>query len=285
MIFATRAILGEAAFNAWGWRVPFYGSAVLLAISLWMRLKLSESPVFKKMEAEGTRSRAPLRESFGQWRYLKVVLLALFAIMVAQGVVWYAIFFYVQTFMDRILKVPSNTVTLIVLTATILSAPFYTFFAWLSDKVGRKPVMLFGMALVIVGMFPGFHLITRFANPALADANARTPVVVVADPADCSLQFDPVGKAAFTSSCDIAKSTLANAGISYRNEAAPAGSVAKVRVGQTEVASARGTGLPKPAFKALQADVAGRITAALKAAGYPQTADPARVSFWGSSGS
>ena len=280
VIFITRSVMGQDAFNAWGWRIPFYFSAFLLAISLWMRLKLSESPVFKKMQAEGSLSRTPFREAFGTWKHLKIVLLALFAIMVAQGVVWYTIFFYSQTFMDRILKVESNTATLLVLTATILSAPFYTFFAWLSDRVGRKPVMLFGMALAVVSLFPGFQLMTRYANPALADANARTPVVVVADPSRCALQFDPVGRTAFTSSCDIAKTTLANAGVSYQNQAAPAGAIAYVRVGRAVIPSAEGTGLPAARFKTLQTEVSGRIKGALKAAGYPDKADPARFDFW-----
>ena len=279
VIFLTRVIVGQDAFNAWGWRIPFFFSAFLLAISLWMRLKLHESPAFKAMQAEGTQSKAPFREAFGQWRYLKIVILALFAIMVAQGVVWYTIFFYTQTFMERILKVDPNTVTLLVLAATLVSAPLYVFFSWLSDRIGRKPVMLFGMLLAVVGLFPGFHMLTQYANPALALANERTPVVVVADPKACALQFDPVGKAAFTSSCDVAKTILANAGVSYRNEPAPAGTVASVKVGQAVVASDEGAGLPAPAFKALQADVGGRIKAALKAAGYPEKADPERVNF------
>ncbi|MGZ6027672.1 MAG: MFS transporter [Caulobacteraceae bacterium] len=284
VIYVTRTIVGVDAFNAWGWRIPFFFSAFLLAISLWMRLKLSESPVFKSMEAAGGRSRAPFAEAFGKWRYLKIVILALFAIMVAQGVVWYTIFFYSQTFMERILKVDSNTVTLLVLAATVISAPLYVFFAWLSDRIGRKPVMLFGMLLGIIALFPlgplsGFHLLTQYANPALAAANDKTPVTVVADPADCALQFDPVGKTQFTSSCDIAKSTLANAGVSYENQAAPAGTIASVHVGQSVVASDNGTGLPAAKFKALQADVGGRIKAALKAAGYPDKADPAQVDF------
>ncbi len=279
VIYATRALVGPEAFDAWGWRIPFMFSAFLLAISLWMRLKLGESPAFKRMEAEGGRSKAPFGESFGQWRYLKVVIISLLAIMVAQGVVWYTIFFYSQTFMDRILKVDPNTVVLLILVATVISAPLYVFFAWLSDKVGRKPVMLFGMLISIVGLFPGFHLMTQYANPALAEANARTPVVVVADPADCSFQFDPVGKATFSSSCDVAKTILANAGISYRNQAGPAGAVAEVKVGSKVIPSASGKGLSKADFKALQADVGDRITTALKAAGYPDKADPARVDF------
>ena len=281
VIFATRTVVGQEAFNAWGWRVPFFFSAFLLAISLWMRLKLSESPAFKRMEAEGGAPRAPLKEAFGNWRYLKVVLLALFAMMVAQGLVWYTVFFYVQTFMERILKVDPNTVTLVVLVATLISAPLYVLFAGLSDRVGRKPVMLLGMVIAVVGLIPGFHLMTEFANPALAAANQRTPVVVVADPKACALQFDPVGKGRFTSSCDIAKTTLANAGVSYRNQAAPAGAVAVVKVGSAVVSSAEGTGLPPDQFKAVQAKVGGANKAALKAAGYPDKADPARVNFWG----
>lgn len=281
VIYASTRILGQDAFNAWGWRIPFFFSALLLAISLFMRLKLSESPAFRRMEAQGGPPPAPFAEAFGRWRYLKVVILALVAIMIAQGVVWYTIYFYIQTFMQQILKVDTVTVTVLVLAATVISAPLYVFFAWLSDRIGRKPVMLLGMAIAIVGFFPGFHLLTQYANPALAAANQKTPVVVVADPGACSLQFDPVGKASFTSSCDIAKSTLANAGVSYANEAAPRGTVAYVRVGQTKVASAEGAGLPAAKFKALQADVAKRVNAALKAAGYPDKADPASVDFGG----
>ena len=279
VIYVTTKVLGQDTFNAWGWRIPFFFSAVLLAISLFMRLKLAESPAFKRMAAEGGPPPAPFKEAFGAWRYLKIVILALFAMMIAQGVVWYTIFFYVQTFMQQILKVDSVTVTELILAATVISAPLYVFFAWLSDRIGRKPVMLLGMAIAIVGLFPAFHLMTKYANPSLAAANERTPVVVVADPATCSLQFDPVGKAAFTSSCDIAKTTLANAGVSYANEAAPAGAMAYVKVGQVKVASAEGGGLPTAKFKALQTQVAGRIKAALKAAGYPDKANPAQIDF------
>jgi MFS family permease len=279
VIFASRALLGTDAFNAWGWRIPFFFSALLLAISIFMRARLHESPAFKQLESSGAHTKAPFREAFGRWRYLKIVLLALVAIMVAQGVVWYTIYFYVQTFMAQILKVDANTVTLLVLASALISAPLYVFFAWLSDKIGRKPVMLFGMLLAIVSLFPGFHMMARYANPALAEANQRTPVVVVADPATCSLQFDPVGKAAFTSACDIAKGALANAGVSYKNQAAPAGTEAYVLVGQTRVASADGKDLPTAQFKALQGKVGGSIKAALKAAGYPDKADPARVNF------
>ena len=281
VIFVSRRILGEAAFNAWGWRIPFFFSAFLLAISLWMRMRLHESPSFVKMQAEGKGSKAPFVESFLTPRYLKIVILALFAIMVAQGVVWYTAFFYSQFFMERILKLDPNTVTLLLLAATLASAPLYVLFAALSDRIGRKPVMMFGMALAILSFFPAFQLMTRFANPALAAASHSTPVTVIADPGACTLQFDPVGKTRFTSSCDIAKSTLANAGVSYANQAAPKGTVASVKVGPVTIVSAEGTGLPAAQFKAVQGGVQGKIKAALKAAGYPDKADPARVNFLG----
>ena len=281
VIYVTRLIMGEAAFNAWGWRIPFLFSAFLLVISLYMRLKLDESPAFLRMKAEGTQSKAPYSEAFLRWRYLKVVLLALFAIMVAQGALWYTAFFYSQFFMEKILKVDPKTVVLLMLAATVLSAPLYVFFAWLSDKVGRKPVMLFGMAVAALSFIPAFHMMTRYANPDLANASERTPVIVVADPASCSLQFDPVGKATFTSSCDIAKATLANAGVSYRNQATLPGSTAFVQVGAAKVASVEGAGLPPAELARVRSDVEGRIKAALKAAGYPEKADPAKVNLLG----
>jgi predicted MFS family arabinose efflux permease len=281
VILATRSIVGEAAFTAWGWRIPFLLSAGLLAISLWMRLRLHESPAFLKMQAEGTHSKAPFSEAFGQWRHLKVVLIALFGVMVAQGVVWYTSVFYAQLFLERTLKVEPVTVNYIMITVTALSAPLYLFFAWLSDKVGRKPVIVGGTLVAALVFYPAFHQITRLANPALAEATERTPVVVVADPADCSLQFDPIGRAAFTSSCDVAKSLLTNAGVSYANEAAPAGAAAVVRIGDAAIASRSGAGLSAAEFKALKAGVDAELKAGLQAAGYPLKADPERVNFWG----
>lgn len=288
VIFLTRIVVGKLfgpeAFDAWGWRVPFLFSAGLLAISIWMRVKLSESPTFTAMKAEGTASKAPYAEAFGQWPNLKIVLLALVAIMFAQGAVWYTAFFYVQTFIERFLKVAPETLNILMLCATAASAGGYVFFGWLSDKVGRKAVMLFGMTLMLVAYFPGFHMLATTLNPALAEAEARTPVVVVADPADCSLQFDPVGKAAFVSSCDIAKSVLANAGVSYSNEAGPAGRPAVVKIGQAPVATASASGLTGDAAKAAKAKVEGDIRAALVAAGYPAKADPARMNLVGAFG-
>ena len=274
-------LYGPEAFDAWGWRIPFLFSAGLLAVSIWMRLKLSESPAFAKMKAEGAGSTAPYKEAFGQWKNLKVVLLALCAIMAAQGAVWYTAFFYTQTFLEKFLKVDPATINLLMMAATAVSAVLYVVFGWLSDTVGRKKVMLFGMTLMLAAYFPGFHMLTRTANPALAEAVARTPVVVVADPADCSLQFDPVGRASFTSSCDIAKSTLANAGVSYSNQAGPAGVPAQVKVGESVVVSTSAAGLPRDGVKAVRAQVEADIKAALAAAGYPAKADPERMNMPG----
>jgi MFS family permease len=279
VILVTRRLIGENAFAAWGWRTPFLVSAGLLAISVWMRFKLSESPAFTQLKADGEATHAPYAEAFGQWRNLKLVLLAFFSMMSAQGAVWYCSFFYVQVFMEKFLKVDPAVINLLMMAAVAASAPLYVFFGWLSDRVGRKIVMLAGMSLALVAFFPGFHALERAANPALAEATARTPVAVVADPADCSLQFDLVGKAAFVSSCDIAKSFLANAGVSYTNVAAPAGAAATVRIGGATIASASARGLPKARAKAVKTVIEGRLRTELKAAGYPAKADPARVNI------
>ena len=285
VILLTRLVLGKlfgpTAFDAWGWRIPFLFSAGLLAVSIFMRMKLSESPAFAKMQAEGGGSKAPYGEAFGQWKNLKIVLIALAAIMSAQGAVWYTAFFYVQTFLDKFLKVAPETINALMMAATAVSAIFYVVFGWLSDKIGRKPVMLFGMTLMLVAYFPGFHMLTQTANPALAEAQARTPVVVIADPAECSLQFDPVGKASFVSSCDIAKSVLANAGVSYDNQKGAPGSKAQVKIGSTIVEAQSATGLAKPEAKALKTKVEGDIKKALAAAGYPAKADPKRMNLPG----
>ena len=277
VILITRSIVGTEAFAEWGWRIPFLLSSLLLAISLWIRLKLNESPAYQRMEAESHEPRAPYKEAFGTWKNLKVVLLALVAIMFAQGAVWYCGYFYSRFFMERFLKIDTATVDQVILGITVVSAFLYVFFGWLSDKVGRKPVMLGGMILMLVAVFPGFHILTQAGNPALAAAQARAPVTVVADPATCSVQFDPVGRAAFSTSCDIAKSVLSNAGVSYANEAAPAGSVAEVRVGDAVVASVEGSAMDAEALAAARADVQARITEALTAHGYPAAADPAAI--------
>ena len=284
VILLTRLAVGNEAFDAWGWRIPFLFSGVLLAISIWMRVKLQESPEFARLKAEGKESKAPFTEAFGQWPNLKLVLIALVGVMFAQGAVWYTTFFYAQTFMERFLKVPPETISLLLLTMTAASAVLYVVFGWLSDRLGRKPVMMFGMVLMLVAYFPGFHMLTQTLNPALAEAEARTPVVVIADPADCSLQFDPVGKASFLSACDIAKSTLANAGVSYSNEAGVPGQPALVRVGEWTIPSTSAVGLSAPVAKAVKTSVETRIKAALAQAGYPTKADPKRMNILGALG-
>jgi MFS family permease len=281
VIMATRAAIGLEAFDAWGWRIPFAVSIGLLGVSVWMRLKLSESPAFAKMKEEGETSKAPYAEAFGQWKNMKLVILAFLSMMCAQGAVWYTSFFYIQTFMEKFLKVDPLTINALMMSATAVSAVFYVVFGWLSDKVGRKPVMLAGMTLALAFYFPGFHLLERAANPALAEASAKSPVVVLADPADCALQFDPVGKAVFVSSCDIVKSALANAGVSYANQKAPTGTPAVMKVGDALVASPSAKGLSKPETKAVKTATEAKIKAALTKAGYPAKADPARMNKLG----
>ena len=279
VILVTRTILGEAAFADWGWRIPFLSSAVLLGVSLYMRAKLAESPAFKAMQAEGTGSHAPLTEAFLKWRYLKVVLIVLFGVTVAQGAVWYTTFFYAQFFVEKVVKLAPASVNFLMIAITVASAPLYVLFSWLSDRWGRKPVMLGGMILAVAFYFPGFHLLTQAANPALAEATKRTPVTVVADPAECSVQFDPVGKAAFLSSCDIAKSILAGAGVSYANQTAAPGTTAMVKVGGVEVASRSAVGLPAGEAKSVKGGVEAALKAALAHAGYPASADPKQVNW------
>ena len=279
VILITRAIMGVEAFDDWGWRIPFLLSFFLLVISLWIRLKLHESPAFKRMVAESTERQAPFRESFATWKIGKFVLIALVGIMFAQGAVWYAGYFYTRFFMERVLKIEVSTVDGLILAITVASAFLYVFFGWLSDRVGRKPVMVGGMVLFLIAVFPGFHALTRAANPALAEAQATSPVTVVADPATCAVQFDPVGKAAFASSCDLAKNVLSNAGVSYDNVAAPVGAPAVVRVGAVEIASVEGTGLEAAALKAARTDVETRVKTALTQAGYPAKADPERINL------
>jgi MFS family permease len=276
-IMATRMSLSEEAFKEWGWRVPFLFSMALLAVSLWIRMQLEESPVFKAMKDEGTHSKAPLAEAFGQWRNLKIVILALFGLVAGQAVVWYTGQFYALFFLEKMLKVESNVAYQLIALGLLIGTPGFLFFGWLSDKIGRKPIILAGMALAIVTYFPLFEALMQYGNPALYAAQKSAPVTVVADPAQCSSQFDPVGKAKFLKSCDIAKSYLTKAGVSYTNVAAPAGSVAQVKVGDVVVASYEGGGLSANAGKAAQTTFKDNIGGALKAAGYPANADTAAI--------
>ncbi len=273
-VLTARALTGDN-FDTWGWRLPFLFSLALLVISIWIRLKLHESPAFQKLVDTNTRSERPYVDSFGNWKSLKTVLIALFALMIAQGAVWYAAFFYTSTFIERTLKTAGATVNLVMLAATALSIPCYIFFGWLSDKIGRKWIMVGGMMLFLAAIFPGFHWMTEAANPALAAASKSAQVTVVADPANCSFQFDPVGRTQFRSSCDIAKSSLAAAGVSYVNKAVPAGTLAKVMIGSVAVDSVDGKALGGKALAALKADFGKTLKAALTKAGYPAAADPA----------
>src|SRR5277367_395325 len=238
VVIGTRTGMGEDAFKAWGWRIPFLVSLLLLVVSLWIRMKLDESPVFMSMKRAGTTSKAPLAEAFGRWSNLKIVLIALLGAVMGQAVVWYTGQFYALFFLERILRVDGATTNILIAIALALATPAFVLFGWLSDRIGRKPIILAGCLIAAVTYTTLFHALTFYANPALAAAQASAPVSVVADPAQCSVQFDPVGKNKFDStSCDIAKSFLAKAGVSYQRVDAPAGSVAQIRAGETMIAA------------------------------------------------
>jgi len=276
IIFATRSWLGEEAFGQWGWRIPFLMSVILLAISVWMRLKLAESPHFAKLQEEGEVSKTPLREAFARRESLRQVAIAFFGIMCAQGAVWYFTFFYMQVFLEKSLGVPGTIKDLLLIIMTVVSAPLYVFFGWLSDRVGRKPVMLGGMLLALALYFPGSHLIAQAGNPALVTAQKATPVIVETDVATCSAQFDPTGTAKFTSACDIAKSALVGRGVSYSTRASTDGQT-RVVAGANVAPVTSGEALSGADLKVLKAKSAEAINAELAAAGYPTSADPARI--------
>jgi MFS family permease len=278
VILATRTAIGEQAFNDWGWRIPFLVSALLLAISVWMRAKLAESPHFAKLRDEGEVTTAPLREAFGNRQSLRRVFIAFFGIMCAQGALWYFTFFYMQVFLERSLGLPGATKDMLLIVMTLVSAPLYVFFGWLSDRVGRKPVMLGGMLLALALYFPGSHWIAQAANPALVAAQQSTPVIVETDPASCSVQFDPVGTAKFTSACDLAKSALVTRGISYATRASQDGRT-RVLVGGKVLPIAGGEGLGAAELKAARTSTATSIGAALQVVGYPKSADPAQANM------
>src|SRR5277367_4368502 len=234
VVIVTRTTLGEDAFKSWGWRIPFLISVILLIVSLWIRMQLAESPVFVKMKSLGTTSKAPLSEAFARWSNLKIVIISLLGAVMGQAVVWYTGQFYALFFLERQLKVDGATTNILVAIALVLATPCFILFGWLSDKIGRKPIIMTGCLLAMLTYFPLFGALTRYANPALYAAQSAAPVTVVADPQQCSFQFDPIGKNAFDStSCDIAKSFLAKAGVSYQRVDAPAGRVAEIRSGAT----------------------------------------------------
>ena len=263
VVIGIRTAMGEEAFADWGWRIPFLISILLLALSLWIRLQLEESPVFREMKEAGEGSKAPLTEAFGRWANLKLVLIALVGAVAGQAVIWYAGQFYALFFLEKTLKVDGAIANILIAIALALATPFFIFFGWLSDKVGRKKIILAGCALAALTYFPLFGALTEAANPALARAQQTSSVTVHADPATCSVQFDPIGKAKFDKTgCDVAKSTLAKAGIPYTNKTDGTGEVTvgdrRIEVGDL-------------------ASYGKRISAAVAEAGYPARADPAAI--------
>jgi hypothetical protein len=282
VILGTRTAIGEEAFNAWGWRVPFLVSVLLLGISVWIRLSMNESPAFAKMKAEGKTSKAPLSEAFGQWKNLKIVILALIGLTMGQAVVWYTGQFYALFFMTQILKIDGASANIMTALSLALATPFFIFFGVLSDKIGRKWIILGGCVIAAATYFPLFGALTHYGNPALETALKNSPVVVIADPASCNFQFNPTGTKKFPSSCDIASGILSNASVAYTHQDAPAGSIAKVKVGEQEITAFNAVMTPdglnfdadsKKAEAALKKDVG----AAIKTAGYPAKADETQM--------
>jgi MFS family permease len=279
VILGTRTAMGDADFADWGWRIPFWLSSILLIISVWIRLKLSESPAFMKIKAEGTQSKQPLTDAFAKWDNLKIVILALFGATAGQAVVWYGGQFYALFFLTQSLKVDLSTANIMIAIALALGTPFFILFGWLSDKWGRKPIIMAGCLLAALTYFPIFKGIAQNANPALYAAQQKSPVVVQADPADCSFQFNATGTSKFTTSCDIAKAFLASQSVSYAHEDLPAGSAAKVKIGDKLVESYDSKKVPADEAKAKDAAFKKDVTDGIRGAGYPAKADPAQVNF------
>ncbi|WP_332816579.1 MFS transporter [Sphingopyxis sp.] len=280
VVIVIRSAIGEAAFADWGWRIPFLISVILLGVSLWIRLQLEESPVFKQMKEEGTTSKAPLTEAFGRWANLKWVIVALFGAVAGQAVVWYAGQFYALFFLEKTLKVDGATANILIAIALALGTPFFIFFGWLSDKIGRKPIILAGCALAALTYFPAFHMLTTAANPAMAKAQASAAVTVNADPGACAFQFDPVGKEKFESTgCDIAKSALAKAGVSYTSVTRPrrTGEAADVWIGNRVLVAPEPWRLAEEDRAAAAEAFRKELAAATADAGYPAKADLAAM--------
>lgn len=275
VVIGIRFAIGEGAFAAWGWRLPFLVSAILLGVSLWIRLQLSESPVFLKMKAEGTTSKAPLTEAFGRWSNLKWVLIALFGAVAGQAVVWYAGQFYALFFLEKTLKIDGGTANILMAIALGIATPGFVLFGWLSDRIGRKPIILTGCAIAALAYFPLFQALTVAGNPALAQAQATSPVMLFADQDHCSVQFDPVGKNGFDrKSCDIAKAFLAKAGVSYTNQPAAPAAAARVKVGDEVITAPQPTGMTAEQRKTAIRIFQDELGAVLSDAGYPAKADP-----------
>jgi MFS family permease len=279
VILACRTILGTEAFEAWGWRIPFLLSILLLIVSVYIRLQLSESPVFLKMKAEGKSSKAPLTESFARWDNLKIVIMALLGGTAGQAVVWYTGQFYALFFLLQTLKIDPQTANLLIAGSLLIGTPFFVIFGSLSDRIGRKGIIMAGCILAALTYFPIFQALTQYGNPDVFAAQAKNPVTVIADPDQCSFQFDPVGKAKFTSSCDLAKTVLAKRAIPYENVKAEPGTVAQVRIGDKVIQSFEGTGMPAADFKARNDAFVATLGSSLKEAGYPEKADPAKTNY------
>ena len=277
VILATRTAIGEEAFADWGWRIPFLLSIFLLGISVWIRLSMNESPAFQRMKDEGKISKAPLSEAFGQWKNLKLVILALVGLTAGQAVVWYTGQFYALFFMTQILKVDGPTANILIAASLLIGTPFFIVFGSLSDKIGRKKIIMVGCVLAALTYFPIFKALTHYANPALEAAQINSPVVVVADPAECQFQFNPTGTKKFTSSCDIAKAKLAAASVNYKNEVAPAGTLASIKVGDKTLESYSAVGLSKEDAAAKDKEFSGQLKDLIKESGYPAKADSAQI--------
>lgn len=274
VILGVRTAVEEAAFAEWGWRIPFLVSIVLLGISVWIRLSMNESPAFLKMKSEGKISKAPLSEAFGQWKNLKTVILALVGMTAGQAVVWYTGQFYALFFLTQSLKVDGPLANILIALALLLATPFFVVFGSLSDRIGRKPIILGGCLIAALTYFSIFQGLTHYANPALEAAQQRAPVMVTADPATCQFQFNPTGTKKFTSSCDIAKAKLAAASVNYENVAGMPGSIATVTIGTRVISSFDATGLPKDEASAKDKSFSKELAEEIKLAGYPSKADP-----------
>jgi len=277
VILGTRTAIGEEQFAEWGWRIPFLLSVFLLGISVWIRLSMNESPAFQRMKEEGKVSKAPLSEAFGQWKNLKIVILALVGLTAGQAVVWYTGQFYALFFLTQTLKVDGPTANILIAASLLIGTPFFIVFGSLSDKIGRKKIIMAGCLIAALTYFPLFKALTHYANPALEAAQNNSPVVVIADPAECQFQFNPTGTKKFTSSCDIAKAKLAAASVNYKNEVAPAGTTAVIKVGDKELASYSAVGLPKEEAAAKDKAFTEQLKALIGEAGYPAKADPAQL--------
>jgi MFS family permease len=277
-VVGLRNFMDAETFNAWGWRLPFIFSIVLLGITLWIRLQLEESPVFQRMKKAGTTSKAPLREAFGKWRNLKLVLIALFGAVAGQAVIGFAAHLYPLFYLEKIARVDGATANFLVATALLMIIPSFVFFGWLSDRIGRKPIMMTACVIAVFAYFPLYKALVTAANPAMAAAIESAPVQVIADAGECSFQFDPIGRNTFdTTSCDIVKTYLARAGINYSNVDAPPGTIATVRIGEETYAAPDPASVNGEAKTAAIATFQDDVKAALFRAGYPMSADPASI--------